>query len=277
MLESIMTELAERAPVYESYRVDLESCRKEIEKLSADLSNALHERNNAYEQMSLLKGKVSSSEQENSILSQGKLSLAFLLTSSETRDLSRQVQGLLRQIEAIRGGPAGLSSTHGIRALEQASLHRILENGDEGVSMDQNESDSNLLISERLVVFRNIEELQSQNQVLRRTVRNLSKKMEDIEGEQSRQRDEAFSKDMEDASKTIEALQEQLRVQTLKLDTFVRERDQWKKIAESRTQSLSPAKDALSSRAPSPSAEFTRSIEYERMYKELQVRLAFDG
>ncbi len=77
------------------------------------------------------------------------------------------MQGLLRQSEAVHGGAAGLSSTHGIWALE-----------------------------------------------------------------------------------TIEALQEQLRVQTLKLDTFVRERDQRKKIAESRTQSLSPTKDVLASRAP---------------------------
>ncbi len=74
MLESIMNELAERVPVYESYRVDLESSRKEIEKLSMDLNNALHERSIAYEQMSLLKNKVSSSEQENNILSQGTVS-----------------------------------------------------------------------------------------------------------------------------------------------------------------------------------------------------------
>lgn len=170
---------------------------------------------------------------------------------------------MLRHIEISRTGGQGIQ---GLRALEQASLQRIMENSDEGIGA---ESDTQALISERLVVFKNIEELQDQNQVLRRTVRNLSQKMELLEADRSRQRDDAVSKDMDEAVKTIESLQEQLRIQTLKLDTFVRERDQWKKIAETRSGAISPPKE-MGSRSASPSVDFTRSIEFERLYKELQ-------
>ena len=179
--------------------------------------------------------------------------------------MGRQVQGLLRQIETVGTDFAG------IRTLEASSLQRIVDRNDEGVSLDVLGSDSDALISEKLVVFRNIEELQNQNQTLRRTVRNLSKKMEEFENEQSRQRDEQISKEMDDASKAIEALQEQLRVQSLKLDTFVRERDQWKKIAEGRLPSSSPFKDN-GSRAPSPGSEVIKGAEIENMYKEIQVK-----
>ena len=178
--------------------------------------------------------------------------------------MGRQVQGLLRQIETVGTDFAGLRSS------ETSSLQRIVDRNDEGVSLDVLESDSDALISEKLVVFRNIEELQNQNQILRRTVRNLSKKMEEFENDQNRQRDEKIAKDMDDASKAIQGLQEQLRVQSLKLDTFVRERDQWKKIAEGRVLSNSPHKDN-GSRAPSPNFENSRNVDNESLYNELQV------
>ena len=88
--------------------------------------------------------------------------------------MGRQVQGLLRQIETVGTDFAG------IRTLEASSIQRIVDRNDEGVSLDVLGSDSDALISEKLVVFRNIEELQNQNQTLRRTVRNLSKKMEEF-------------------------------------------------------------------------------------------------
>ena len=68
-----MEELRERAPLFESYRLDLEEARKEIEKLSNDSSCFLNERNNAIEELSSLKSKLVISEQENKILHQGLL------------------------------------------------------------------------------------------------------------------------------------------------------------------------------------------------------------
>ena len=258
MLESIMSELAERAPVYESYRVGLDNVRLENEGLERDLTKALHQRDDALQDTSDLKVRISKMEHESKVISQ------------ENRDLARQLQCLLRQMENT--GPE-LSS---IRSLESTSLKRIIDKNDEGVSLDVMESDSDALISEKLVVFRNIEELQNQNQILRRTVRNLSKKMEDFENEQSRQRDEQISKEMDEASKAIQTLQEQLRVQSLKLDTFVRERDQWKKIAEGRLPSASPSKD-LGSRAATPDSEFFKNADLEKgiLYKDLQVLFTF--
>ena len=182
------------------------------------------------------------------------------LNSLETIDLSRQIQELLKQIESIRTGMS-------IRALEQASLERIIQNGDEGVGM---ETDSDALISERLVVFRNIEELQNQNQTLRRTVRSLSKKMEEFEAEKTDK--EIHLQEMNEAKRVIESLSEQVRMQSLKLDTFVRERDQWKKIAEGRASSASPPKEKIMSpsfRSSSPAM----GMETIELQKTIQSQL----
>jgi nucleoprotein TPR len=261
MLESIMSELAERAPVYESFRVDLENLRLENEGISRDLFRAQSEREEAIHQVSDYKLRITKLEDENRVISQG---ISQIFYDLENRDLGRQVQGLLRQMETVGTDFAG------IRSMETSSLQRIADKNDEGISLDVLETDSDALISEKLVVFRNIEELQNQNQTLRRTVRNLSKKMEDFESNQSRQRDEQLANEMEDASKAIQALQEQLRVQSLKLDTFVRERDQWKKIAESRLPSNSPLKDK-GSRSSSPGIDRSRKDENDNLYRELQV------
>jgi nucleoprotein TPR len=264
MLESIMSELAERAPVYESFRVDLENMRLENEGISRDLFSAQSQREEALQQVSDFKLRITKLEDENRVISQG---ICHDLIIVENRDLGRQVQGLLRQMETVGTDFAG------IRSMETSSLQRISDRNDEGVSLDVLESESDAIISEKLVVFRNIEELQNQNQTLRRTVRNLSKKMEEFESDQNRQRDEQLANEMEDASKAIQDLQEQLRVQSLKLDTFVRERDQWKKIAEGRLPLNSPVKDK-GSRSSSPGTEKSRKSindEIDIRYKELYV------
>ena len=72
LLDSIMAELRERAPVFESYRQDLESSRQEIDRLSTDLSQALHERNTALEELTALKNKVAGIEEDNKLKTQGK-------------------------------------------------------------------------------------------------------------------------------------------------------------------------------------------------------------
>ena len=71
MLESIMSELAERAPVYESFRVDLENLRLENEGMLRDLTNAQNKRDQLDQQASDLKVKVSKLENENRVIAQG--------------------------------------------------------------------------------------------------------------------------------------------------------------------------------------------------------------
>jgi chromosome segregation ATPase len=72
LLDSIMAELRERAPVFESYRQDLETSRQEIDQLSNSLTQALRERTSAMEELSSLKNKVSGLEEDNKLQTQGK-------------------------------------------------------------------------------------------------------------------------------------------------------------------------------------------------------------
>ena len=90
--------------------------------------------------------------------------------------------------------------------------------------MDTEESAAEAIITERLVVFRSIEELQEQNATLRRSLRSLTVKMESIETDMATKKEEEVGKEMDEAIKVIEALQEQLRLQNLKIESFVRER-----------------------------------------------------
>lgn len=71
MLESIMSELAERAPVYESFRVDLDNLRLENEGISRDLFKVQSQRDDALKQVSDYKVKITKLEDENRVISQG--------------------------------------------------------------------------------------------------------------------------------------------------------------------------------------------------------------
>jgi hypothetical protein len=59
-----------------------------------------------------------------------------------------------------------------------------------------------------------------------------------------------------------------MKAQSLKLETMIRERDQWKKIAEARSGAVSPAKSLLS--RPVTPADDLRVSEYEKLYKDVQ-------
>jgi hypothetical protein len=97
--------------------------------------------------------------------------------------------------------------------------------------------------------------------------------------------------EMEDAAKTLEDLQEQLRVVNLKCGSFMRERDQWKQIAESRGEGspgrrVGAAESFIMSRPATPVAlgssmgagslqasvlATTGPTDFETLYKDLQV------
>ncbi|KAH9244045.1 hypothetical protein BASA81_018585 [Batrachochytrium salamandrivorans] len=215
MVQHIMTELEERAPVLHQNKIDLVHANEELERISSELATALQQRTQATNEVNIINADKNALQQENILLQQ-------------VAGSGSQVQALLRQSEQSKNGLGGADALHSLPYNRSVtSTH-----ASNGVKYSEMAADD--IISERLVVFKNIEELQSQNQTLLRTVRSLTLKLEAYDVERARERDEWQTHELEEAANMIKAMQEQLAHQTNMIQSFVNERDSWRSIAERR-------------------------------------------
>jgi nucleoprotein TPR len=155
-----------------------------------------------------------------------KLDGVNIMLERDLKDRSKQIQALLRDQYTEDGGEE-----------------------EEEIGADE-------IISKRLVVFRNIEELQTQNASLLRSIRSLSSKMEAQELKETNEIDAQRLEALNESTKMIEQLQEQIKREVLNSESYARERDTWRRMAESRGQS-------------SPEQSPKRN-DYETFYMDLQ-------
>ncbi|KAL2914443.1 Protein mlp1 [Polyrhizophydium stewartii] len=257
MVQHIMAELEERAPALHQNKIDLARANEELERISTELAAALRERDAAAAEARISVADRDALHQEN------------LLLQQESRDLGRQVQALLRQIEQTKLGSGSLDM-----------LDRT--GSDDGFANLSMESAADAIISERLVVFGSIEELQKQNQTLRRSLREMAKKVETFEQQQTQAREQWQTAELKEAARCISTLQNQLTHQSSTIQTLVRERDGWRTMAEgrgtsghgrngdARSQVGSPMRDSHEASADRALALTPATSEYEQLYRNLQ-------
>ncbi|KAI8905089.1 hypothetical protein EDD86DRAFT_258023 [Gorgonomyces haynaldii] len=207
-------------------RLDYERAKQENERLSTDLAVALHNRNESLEALKQLQREMSALEQEKTLVEQ------------DCRDVKRQIQTLLVQMEQIAPSMSAQVDRSAFVVHEQDDL-----------------SPAEQLIQDRLVIFKNVEELQNQNLQLRRSLRSLAQQMESLE--QQHRDEQAQTESILEAARLVHQLQEELKEKTLQLESFARERDQWKHIANARTKS--PTKEKSET-----------DPDYQMLYKDCQ-------
>jgi nucleoprotein TPR len=142
-----------------------------------------------------------------------KLQSELRLSSIMNRDLSRQIQYMLQINEDLRNGVSldiSLQFFKNINAVESNEIDI---------------SDTDIVISERLTTFRNIEELHQQNQNLLRVVRQLGDRMEKEEKEHQTRMENLESSAILNATQMIDELQAELRSVRIQREGLLREND----------------------------------------------------
>jgi nucleoprotein TPR len=213
-----------------------------LEHLGIQLATAIREKNEAVLQHKKLRATVEAMDNEQ------------VLLQKELDDRSRQVQALLREQHLLKGGHPSTLPTESELGVQ---------------------SGADAIISQRLVVFRNIEELQAQNQSLLRSIRSLSSKMETFEQSKQSEEENLRLEALNESARLIEQLQEQLRRETLNSESFARERDQWRRIAETRgfnSPRPSPQQTPEPGMHPQsvPVTPSRNANDYEQFYRDLQ-------
>ncbi|WBW74916.1 nucleoporin nup211 [Schizosaccharomyces osmophilus] len=136
----------------------------------------------------------------------------------QIRDLTHQVQILLHEIDLRDSGTMFTS--------QERQVFRSLVEG----SSNAAESDTNQLISDRLVAFKNIAELQQQNQKLLSVIRDLAQeleKRESISDVSNVQNDTLLN-----ANRTIDELTHQLEFMNEQLNGCIKERDFFRTLTQ---------------------------------------------
>ncbi|NWZ20328.1 TPR protein, partial [Asarcornis scutulata] len=148
-LDEIVQEVEAKAPILKRQREEFERSQKAVASLSAKLEQAMKEIQRLQEVADKANKQASTLERENQRL------------GIQVKDLSQQIRVLLMELEEARGN-------HVIRDEEVSSADI---------------SSSSEVISQHLVSYRNIEELQQQNQRLLVALRELGEAREKEEQE----------------------------------------------------------------------------------------------
>jgi nucleoprotein TPR len=211
-LSSILEDMESQAPVILAEREENFRLESELAQLSVDLETATKKNEELADKLKTSEIKAADAERESKLL------------NTQIKDLSRQVQNLLIQQQLTNDTTAPLTSA------EHIALQRLVK------GEDPTESDTDKLISKRLVLFNNTIQLQKQNENLLKITRQLGSEMEKKEAESKKLLDNVESTAVSEATEVIKTLQEDVENLQAKLSTVQRERDMFRRMLSNRSE-----------------------------------------
>ncbi|GAV55641.1 hypothetical protein ZYGR_0AY00330 [Zygosaccharomyces rouxii] len=206
-VESFIVELEYKIPVINSFKERTSMLEKELNDVALLLEHTSNEKEKKEREFEALSKKVRDSE-----------SSIHALTKQRT-DLAHQVQFLLMNITVQVDSRGPLS------AEEVSFIKKIINNDD-----PNNESDSQRVISERLVEFNNIATLQEKNMELLKTVRKLAEKLESEEKDANKKIQTFENDTIKEAKEAIVSLQDYNANLESKVEILTKECDAFKAI-----------------------------------------------
>lgn len=206
-LETFVEELEARKPAIANYREQIDYYERTVEQMIGRIEAIRIEKLEAEKDANRLKSRFVN--KENELVSMKKL----------LRDLGRQLCYYLIHSNIRDNNQDPLSN------VEKKAIEAILEKS--GNFENHQDSDSDNLISERLVEFKSIIELKQRNEELLVAIRQLSKRLEMREEESN----DLESIAVEEAKDAILTLQGELDSLTIKYEAVSQERDSLKSIS----------------------------------------------
>lgn len=204
-LESFIAELDARKPAIANYREQIQFYENSMKEMIGKVETIRSEKTEVEKDAKRLRTVINENEIE-------LVSLKKLL-----KDLGRQLCFYLIHSK-IRD-----NNENPLTASEKRAIEKIL---DQSGRSDEQESDSDKLITERLLEFKNIIELRQKNEELLVAIRNLSRKLESREDENNNLESVAI----EEAKEAILTLESELDSLNIKLDAITKERDALRSI-----------------------------------------------
>ncbi|XP_063021514.1 nucleoprotein TPR isoform X4 [Melospiza melodia melodia] len=205
-LDEIVQEVEAKAPILKRQREEFERSQKAVASLSAKLEQAMKEIHRLQDSADQANKHASFFERESQRL------------EVRVKDLSQQICVLLMELEEARGN-------HVIR--------------DEAVS-SADISSSSEVITQHLVSYRNIQELQQQNQRLLVALRELGEAREKEEQETTSSKISELQSQLDEALSELQQLRESRQHQLQLVESIIRQRDMFRILLTQTTGAIIP-------------------------------------
>ncbi|NXR18425.1 TPR protein, partial [Cinclus mexicanus] len=210
-LDEIVQEVEAKAPILKRQREEFERSQKAVASLSAKLEQAMKEIHRLQDSADQANKHASFFERESQRL------------EVRVKDLSQQICVLLMELEEARGN-------HVIR--------------DEAVS-SADISSSSEVITQHLVSYRNIQELQQQNQRLLVALRELGEAREKEEQETTSSKISELQSQLDEAVSELQQLRESRQHQLQLVESIIRQRDLFRILLTQTTGAIIPLQGML--------------------------------
>jgi len=217
-LDEMIRDLENRGPEQEELREEKERIETEILEMSSMLDSASTERDEARKEVRNLKGQTEGLSREGDILRQ------------QLRDLSAQIKILLVEMQA---------RDQGLEALDTAGQMQLqmIANGElDDQSSAADETSAGALISQRLLLFRNVQELQEQNVQLLKLNRGLADRMEGEAAKAKQSETEQALQELDELRDRVQRHQDEIKSMTTQCESIMRERDMFRRMLSHRGQ-----------------------------------------
>ncbi|BFY99561.1 hypothetical protein BsWGS_02600 [Bradybaena similaris] len=198
-LEQILQEIEEKAPLLKKQREDYETALISLDQMTSQLDSAMLECEKLRTDADDMRRRYGLIQRECNKYQQS------------AQDLGRQVHFLLKEVEELRGGRV-------VREELDVSSTEV--------------SSSSTIITEKLVTFRNIEELQQQNQRLLEVCRELSDKKEQEEREATSERTRELKEQLDAVLLEVEHLKDARSRQAEMVEAIIRQRDMYRVLLQ---------------------------------------------
>ncbi|KAI9825445.1 MAG: hypothetical protein M1832_001175 [Thelocarpon impressellum] len=226
VVDDMITDLESKQPEIAELRTEHERLEAEVVEMTSLLEEIGRERDKGKKEARKWQGQVEGLQHEGEILRQ------------QLRDLSGQVKVLLSEVHARDAGLGELDPTAQL-ALEQMARGELDESALEGLTA------TGQMISQRLTVFRNIQQLQEQNVNLLRVTRELGDKLEGAEVRKQQDQQEQDRIELEALRNKVEKYKDEMQTMVVKSQSYIKERDMFRRMLQHRGQ-LAPNADLAS-------------------------------
>lgn len=218
-MNNMLQDLEIKQPEIEEVYADNGRLQSELAEVSSLLEDVGKERDQALKDMRKKEGQVEAKIKEGEVLRQ------------QLRDLSSQVKVLLMEAHLK---DQGVEDLNGERQLQLERLALVQAN-----DLADDSTDTDRFISENLVTFKTIAELQEQNTNLIRVTREVGERMEH---EEALRKQSETAQDQEELRQNYEHCKDEIKSLVTQSQSYIRERDMFRRLLLHRGQ-LQPGSD----------------------------------
>ncbi|CAI6099815.1 unnamed protein product [Clonostachys chloroleuca] len=214
-IDDMMAALEAKGPEFQELQSENETLRTEITRMSELSQKSFEDRDNAKKAARKAENALQTAQSEAKIL------------RMQVRDLGTQIQMLVFNIYAMEKGMDQLSEEEKIR-LQQLSRGEITE---EALS---DMSDTHQFITQRLVVFKDIQSLQQKNEENAATIRQLAEQMDSDEAIAAKRQAKEDHDKVQRLEQELSHMADETNSMRAVIESCKRERDMFRRILQQR-------------------------------------------